>query len=588
MKKRIISIFLAGMLLAASLAGCSNTQNNSESGTQAVEQVTGEQSGEEAEQQSAGAEGTQVSDGQIVVPESIDWHSRPLNVIDDKYRTFYEIFVYSFYDSDGDGIGDLQGVIEKLDYLNDGDDTTDTDLGINGIWLMPIMQSTTYHKYDVVDYMSIDSEYGDMGDFDQLIEECHKRGINVIIDLAINHSSSQHQWFQEAVQYIKGLPDGAELDPAECPYVEYYNFTKEMKSGYTQIAGTEWYYESQFWSEMPDLNLYNEAVRSEFEAIADFWLEKGVDGFRMDAVKEFVSGDVNANTEILAWFNDYVKSVDPDTYIVCECWTDSNTYSQYYASGVDSMFDFEFGDKDGIISNVLNGKSSPSAYAKEIIRDQELFAQYNAEYIPAPFYTNHDLNRSASYYAGEYSMAQTKMAQAMNLLMSGNAFIYYGEELGMKGSTIDENKRAPMYWSKDENATGMCDGPAAMEDFEMKYDSLEEQSADPDSIYNFVKEVIRLRNQNPEIARGIVTYYEDASSLRTCVLSKEYEGKQIVLVFNTSKLSQEVALDQVVVGDKTAAELVTLGELLTGEEEIERTETGVVMPAYSVLLLGEE
>ena len=115
-------------------------------------------------------------------------------------------------------------------------------------------------------------------------------------------------------------------------------------------------------------------------------------------------------------------------------------------------------------------------------------------------------------------------------------------------------------------------------------------SSDPDSdsIYNFVKEVIRLRNQNPEIARGIVTYHENASSLRTCVLSKEYEGKQIVLVFNTSKLSQEVALDQVVVGDKTAAELITLGELLTGEEEIERTETGVVMPAYSVLLLGEE
>ena len=118
--------------------------------------------------------------------------ARALQIIDDNYRTYYELFVYSFYDSDGDGIGDLQGVLDKLDYLNDGDDTTDTDLGINGIWLMPVMPSTTYHKYDTTDYENIDPQYGTLDDFQKLLTACHDRGIRVILDLAMNHSSSRH------------------------------------------------------------------------------------------------------------------------------------------------------------------------------------------------------------------------------------------------------------------------------------------------------------------------------------------------------------------------------------------------------------
>lgn len=124
-------------------------------------------------------------------------------IIDDNYRTWYEVFVYSFFDSDGDGIGDLNGLTEKLDYINDGDPATDTDLGCNGIWLMPVMPSTTYHKYDVTDYCDIDPEYGTMDDFKNLIAACHERGINVIIDLVMNHTSSQHEWFKTAADYLK-------------------------------------------------------------------------------------------------------------------------------------------------------------------------------------------------------------------------------------------------------------------------------------------------------------------------------------------------------------------------------------------------
>ena len=118
--------------------------------------------------------------------------NRVLQIPDDNYRTYYELFVYSFYDSDGDGIGDLQGVLEKLDYLNDGDDTTDMDLGINGIWLMPVMPSVTYHKYDTTDYENIDPQYGTLETFQELLTACHDRGIRVILDLAMNHSSSSH------------------------------------------------------------------------------------------------------------------------------------------------------------------------------------------------------------------------------------------------------------------------------------------------------------------------------------------------------------------------------------------------------------
>ena len=519
---------------------------------------------------------------------SLAQDGRVLQIPDDNYRTYYELFVYSFYDSDGDGIGDLQGVLEKLDYLNDGDDTTDTDLGVNGIWFMPVMPSTTYHKYDTTDYENIDPQYGTLETFQNLLTACHDRGIRVILDLAMNHSSSRHPWFLQAAKYLKNLPEGEEPDTTECPYVDYYHFSREAQSGYAQLNGTDWYYEARFWDGMPDLNLQNEAVRREFEQIADFWLDMGVDGFRLDAVKEYVTGSTEDNVEILSWFADYVHDKDPENYLVCECWTDQNTYAQYYASGVDSMFDFAFADKSGIIANVVNGKASAASYAKNLEAEQTLYAQYNPDYINAPFYTNHDMGRSAGYYAGENSEAQTKMGNALNLLMNGNVFLYYGEELGMKGSGKDENKRAPMYWSKDSSAKGMCKGPADMEDFQMKFDSLEEQQQDPDSIYNYVKQVIRIRNQNPVIARGTTVYLEQYSGEQCFALTRSYGDSTLLLLGNTSAEAASVDLTGLTVENTTAEELVLLGELYTGEETAERTGAEITLPAYSILILGAE
>lgn len=566
MKKRVLAALLA-MLLCASCAACGSPETEAAP----VEEVIPEEAAPAEE----------------AVPASEAWLSRPLNVPDDKYRTYYEVFVYSFYDSDGDGTGDLNGLRAKLDYLNDGDETTADDLGVNGIWLMPIMPSATYHKYDVKDYLDVDPEYGTLEDFQALLDDCHSRGIRVILDLVMNHTASQHPWFQAAADYLQSLPADGEPDPADCPYVDYYYFSRETKSGYAPLSGTDWYYEAQFWSEMPDLNLESAAVRAEFEAIAGFWLGLGVDGFRLDAVKEFVSGSIEANVEILSWFNAYVKSVNQDAYLVCECWTDQTTYAQYYASGVDSMFDFSFADSDGVIAGVLNGSRKATAYGKAMAEEQALYASYNPDYINAPFYTNHDLGRTAGYYAGDNSEAQTKMGNAMNLLMSGNVFLYYGEELGMKGSGADENKRVGMYWSTDPGAEGMCKGPDGAK-ATMKFGSLEEQAQDPHSVYAYVRQAILLRNQNPEIARGDVTYQEAYSGEQVCVVTKAYEGRELLLVFNCAAEAASVDLSGLTVQGHAVSELSLLGELLTGETEAEIEENTLTLPAFSILVLGIE
>lgn len=568
---KIASIILSAMMI---LSACGTNGGNEPAGNAAA---NGEQSVE-------GADAETVQNVETVQNAEDATDSIPLNVIDDNYRTYYEVFVYSFCDSDGDGIGDLQGLISKLDYINDGDDSTDTDLGCNGIWLMPVNPSPTYHKYDVADYYGIDEEYGTLDDFEELLEECDKRGIKVIMDLVLNHSSSQNPWFQEAYSYLQGLGDG---NPSveECPYFDYYHFTKEQGGGYYAVEGTDWYYEAQFWSEMPDLNLDCEALREEISQITGYWLDMGVGGFRLDAVKEYYSGAPQTNIEFLSWLNDTVKAQKEDAYLVGEAWLPMTEYAPYYESGIDSVFNFAFADKDGIISKVLNG-SPASKYGETVASLQEVFGAYNENYIDAPFYTNHDLGRSAGYYVGDDSANQTKLAAAMNLFMSGSAFVYYGEELGMKGAGKDENKRAPMYWSMDAGAEGMCVGPADMDDVKMKFESLEEQQADAGSVYQFYKKVIKVRNQNPEIGRGVTEYLKDASTDTVCVLRKSYEGSEVILVFVTGAETENIDLSSITVNGNPVGEHSEVRAMLpTGEEPIRLDGGKATMPGYSVMVL---
>ncbi|MCL2051251.1 MAG: alpha-amylase family glycosyl hydrolase [Lachnospiraceae bacterium] len=489
------------------------------------------------------------------------------------YGTMYEVFVYSFYDSDGDGIGDFNGLTSQLDYIS--------DLGFDGIWLMPIKPSPTYHKYDVTDYYGIDPEYGTMADFENFIEACDERGIRVIIDLVLNHSSSQHPWFLKATEYLAGL-DGKEPDILECPEFGFYHFTQERKSNHYQVAGTEdWYYEGHFWSEMPDLNLDNLDLRVEIENIAAFWLQKGVAGFRLDAVKEFFTGALEKNIEVLTWFNQMVKDKNPDAYLVAEVWDNAITYAPYLRSGIDSIFNFAFANHNGTIAETVRGRIAASNFPAAIISHNELLSSYNPDFIDAPFYTNHDLGRSAGYYNGEFALAQTKMALALNLLMSGNTFTYYGDELGMNGSGIDENKRLAMYWSEDENAPGMCRGPLDKDNVKFRYESYETQKDDPYSIYNFSKNALKIRNAFPAVIQGNIKNLDEIGTDSLLAFTKTDGESHIVILANLSP--DEIEIKTALIGDINIAAV-----LLTNESPVLLDFDNLCLPAYSIVILEQE
>ena len=490
-----------------------------------------------------------------------------LPVCADAPRTTYEIFVGSFYDSDGNGTGDIAGVTEKLDYISG-----EEGMGFDGIWLTPVFPSPTYHKYDVTDYLSVDPAFGTLEDLDELIRSCHERGVKLILDLPVNHTSAEHPWFLEAAEYLaehperdasgqsvpspeedsgtadslpytaeEGSADILESDDGICRFVDYYNFTTEPGDGYAPLGDSGWYYEARFWEGMPDLNLDSEDVREEIRKIVGFWLERGVDGFRLDAVTYYYAGQNSKNTEFLSWLTDTVRSFNPEAYIVGEAWTDQNTYSSFYAGGIDSLFDFAFAGEDGIIAQVVRGTRSASVYAEALQAEEELYASVSPDYINAPFYTNHDMARSAGYYAWDDG-SRTKLSAALNLLMPGNAFVYYGEELGMKGSGKDENKRAPMYWSADPETEGMCDAPPGMDSVSMKFGSLEEQEGDPLSVWNYFREAIRIRSAYPAISHGKTTYVEELSGEDVCAFERTYGEEKLLILLSTAEERREADL----------------------------------------------
>ena len=490
---------------------------------------------------------------------------------DDNYRTFYEIFVYSFCDSDGDGIGDLQGVISKLDYLE--------ELGISGIWFMPIHPSTSYHKYNVSDYYAIDPQYGTMEDFEQLLAECEKRDIHVIIDLVVNHTGSEHVWFKEAVSYLQNLPAGAEADPAECKYLDYYFFSKEEGKGSRPVEGTDWYYEGMFDFTMPDINLGSEATREEIKNIMQFWLDKGVAGFRLDAAKEFYSGSVSQNVEVLSWIQETATSIKPDCYLVAEVWENFNQITAYYESGITSIFNFAFGNADGKITKVLQGAGNESVvttYATALEKADKAYRDMNPDYIDAPFLSNHDVGRIAGFAGRDEN--KMKMAAAMNLFMGGSAFIYYGEEIGMPGSGNDPSKRAPFYWNaaRDNGTTNPppeCELPA-----EYALGSLEEQRGDADSLYNYYRQVIAIRKALPQIARGIPTAETALNTGCVSAYRKTWGDDSCIILMNIS--AEDAQVDLSGYADWTmAASLSANGDKIKWKGE------SLKLPAWGVAVL---
>jgi len=490
---------------------------------------------------------------------------------DDNYRIWYELFIYSFCDSDGDGIGDIRGVISKLDYLQ--------ELGANGIWFMPIHPSSTYHKYNVHDYYAIDPAYGTMEDFDALMAECQKRDIHVILDLVVNHTGSEHPWFKEAVSYLQSLPAGAEPKVEDCKYLDYYYFTKEKKSTNRIVNGTDWYYEGVFDYQMPDLNWGSDAVRSEVKAIMEFWLGKGVAGFRVDAAKEFYTGMTDPNIEVLNWLQTTALSIKPDCYMVAEVWEGFAQIAEYYKSDFSSIFNYAFGNSNGKIISVLRGAGQPgvvSTYATGLEKADKAYSANNPDYIDAPFLSNHDVGRIAGFVGRDEN--KIKLAGAMNLFMSGSAFIYYGEEIGMVGAGNDPSKRAPMYWNPERN-NGTTNPPPECEiPASYPYGSLAEQTNSDSSIYNYYRQAVAIRQALPVISHGRTTA-ETALNIGCVSAQRKTWGEEsCIILMNIDTASATVDLSGYA-DWKLVASLSANGEAvcMNGNE--------LQLPAYGVAVL---
>ena len=463
-----------------------------------------------------------------MVPECVSWEDQDIegNTLGWWNETvFYEIFVRSFYDSDGDGIGDFNGIIEKMDYLNDGDPDSNQDLGISGIWLMPINPSPSYHGYDVIDYYDVNPEYGTMEDFKNLLQEAHNRNIKVIIDLVLNHTSVQHPWFQSAAE-----------DP-ESPYRDYYiledqpeDYDSPWGSDVWHLADTGFYY-GIFGPHMPDLDYTNPEVTAEMQAVIRFWLEDvGVDGFRLDAIKHLIEeGAVQENTlSTHAWwegFYDYYTSINPKALTVGEAWSSSSEVVKYIGDEV--TIAFEFDNAAAILDSVRGESKTKIQGSHQNLIENYPFHQY------ATFLTNHDQSRVMSELSNDEGQAKT----AASLLLTGPGvpFLYYGEEIGQNGRKPDENIRSPMQWNGESYAGfTSAEFPWRFPQKDYEERNVENQLITPDSIFNHYRKLIKLRNENKALQTGSFTELP-TSDRRIYAYIRATDDQTLLILLNLSR-----------------------------------------------------
>ncbi len=437
-------------------------------------------------------------------------------------RVFYEIFIRSFQDSDGDGIGDIQGLIDRLDYLNDGNPETTEDLGVTGIWLMPSTEAHSYHGYDVTDYYRVESDYGRLEDMRRLVAAAHERGIAVIIDMVVNHSSSRHPWFiasrigeeKYANWYIWADEDPGYVGPWGAPA--------------WHRAGGRYYY-AVFWDGMPDFNLLNSEVTREMYNIASFWLrDVGVDGFRLDAIKHLIEvGELQENQpESRQWLSAYeahLESIKPNSFTVGEVYGAPSFVVARYVDekAIDIGFDFDLADKMIEAAQRGNKRNIVRAH-RRVMRDYPL-NQF------ATFLTNHDQDRLANKLLGH--VGRNKVAASLLLTGPGLPFIYYGEEIGMAGSKPDERIRTPMHWD-DSQFAGFTVGDTvwqALQDAEnVAAANVAAQTGDPASLLSHYRSLIHLRHNSPALRRGQYRAVESSSPALYAFL--RHDGNQTLLV----------------------------------------------------------
>lgn len=424
----------------------------------------------------------------------------------------YQVLVYSFADSDGDGKGDLKGLTHRLDAIK--------SLGVTALWLSPIHPSPSYHGYDVTDYKSVHPDLGTLEDYDTLVSEAHARGIHIILDMVFNHSSAQHPWFKSKPQwYVTKKPS--------------VNYGAATMGGWQRKNDGSQYF-ATFWDQMPDLDLTNPEVVAEEKSILKFWLERGTDGFRFDAAKEiFNTGKVEQGFAVVAktkeFWNDlrsYARSINPSVYFIGEVSTTSNLETRSYGGAFDGLFDFV---QARALLVDLPRSGTVGKLVTTLEANYKMYAR-NEGFVIAPFLSNHDQDRAMSVTLaqfdapGQYGVGPTlddvpnitsakdkalvryKNLALIYLTLPGMPYVYYGEELGMVGRRYlndDVGRRDAYPWGDDDAAGDTVSWTKRSGKLEggqnQSTTSWYDQDSDPDSLLNWYRTLGTLRQDHPAL-----------------------------------------------------------------------------------------
>lgn len=496
----------------------------------------------------------------------------------------YQIYPRSFCDSNGDGIGDIPGIISKLDYLK--------KLGVGILWLSPVYKTANADfGYDVSDYYSINSEYGTMQDMLRLIDEAKRKGIRIVMDLVVNHTSDEHEWFQSSIH-----PDS--------PYRDFYYWRKGKKnnteapnnwtsnfggSAWTYVPEANAYYLHVFGKKQPDLDWHNPKVLDEVEKILRFWLDKGVYGFRCDVINQIWKEDLNDGKKSL-WVTGQEKylmkeenhrilrKLYEDVFSKYDCMVVGETYNVDFKNArrftdkeLDLAFQFDTVNSDRFLVPIFKTKFKPKKFKKTFF-DWQRELDWNTLFLE-----NHDQPRSINRFGDtkKYFKESAKELAMILLTLRGTPFLYQGEEIGMtdyplfqpeeykdpvnfwlldllpkfhfsKKKTLQlihncnrDNARTPMQWGKGENAD-FTSGNETWLPVNPNYPEInvEVEKKDPDSILSFYRQLIQFRKEEPALLYGTFEPIKTKGSIMA--FYRSYQGEMLFVLLNLTKKNQRL------------------------------------------------
>ncbi len=484
--------------------------------------------------------------------------------------SIYQIYPRSFYDSNGDGIGDLQGIIQKLDYIH--------ELGFETIWISPFFSSPQMDTgYDISDYMNVSPEYGTMDDVAQLIEEIHKRGMKVIFDMVMNHTSIEHRWFRES------------RSSRDNPKSEWYIWRDKPNNWQSMTGGSGWHYAEErgqyFWSSFlpfqPDLNYRHPAVKQAMFEVVRFWLGKGVDGFRLD-IFNVIYKDENFQNNPFS-FKLLPTENDPSGFFQQAKYTLNQTESFEFASELRSVCN-EFGDRV-LLGEVSGNKSVIRKFLGDEINNglglvfdfemlsfkcsadyfrsliQNIEAHFPEPFMPVYVFSNHDRRRSVHKLGND--MRKAKLLAMLQLTVRGVPCMYYGEEIGMTdlpqpfaaaldpiphkfksiprfvfdmlGVTINRDEvRTPMQWDKSRNAGfSAAEGTWLPVHDNYKEINVERENLDTGSLYQTIRRLLNIRKEQEAFRAGSLELIKDTPS-NVLGYSRRAKGGEMLVFLNFS------------------------------------------------------